>query len=906
MMTKRSLRYPGVRPFETHEKHLFFGRSRDIEELYDLLLLERLIVLFAKSGYGKSSLLKAGIIPKFTDPRAPESRQYRPIEIRFGTYVPGKSATPLETVVKALEPLPTQKDAVFLATGTPAIRLWHHFKMRQAPTPEGTGAGNSPGSGRFFLIFDQFEEFFSYPEADQAQFRAEIAELLYEEIPQDVRLAARAGTREQRAFLATPFDAKVLFSIRADRLSLLDGMKDRLPAILNKRFELQALDERQAREAIVMPAALPPELLGTGAGESFTYSTDALEKMLRELSGKDAAGRGRIEAFQLQIVCASIEKRVRERGLTTVTAADLPDFGNVYEDYYQDRIGELPPGEQLAARRVLEDGLLLVDTQTGDARRLSRDSVELAQSLGVSQELLKNLERTYLLRRELNTLGGYNYEISHDTLIGPMLKSRKAREATLEQQRQEQERIEALRRAKEAEAKALEEAERRAEAERLQHAAEKAKRRANIFALGVGVLAILAGIAFFVAKQQRANAVAARIAADSSATVAIEQRRLADSSAIVAHQQEMRADSQKTIALENAEAARIALERMLRANDNLVEQALRDAKTDITALRYESARSKLHNAAALGRKKPQIANALLEIVYFFNESGQKSEAQEELTRAATLLGKTANLAKGDRAALRTALQALASARFGELEARYYPVLVPVKGRAGLSDFKLAKTETTVWQYNLYLQAQGKNMLDETVIKRPGWGWAGDNPVVFVSWYDAVQYANWLSAQRGLTPAYTIDQEQQDTDNINTSTADPLKWTVTLRENANGYRLPRSAEWEYAALGGPNQTSFDYAGSNRPDEVAWYGANSQKRTRAVATKKPNSLGLYDLTGNAWEWCWEWDAESFGRSRVVRGGGWGNLESTIRVGDAGKRTPGSQADMYGFRVAGAAGI
>ncbi|MBK8194997.1 MAG: hypothetical protein IPK76_17970 [Lewinellaceae bacterium] len=68
MMTTRHLRYPGVRPFETSEKHLFFGRSRDIEELYDLILLERLTVLFAKSGYGKSSLLKAGVIPRFTDP----------------------------------------------------------------------------------------------------------------------------------------------------------------------------------------------------------------------------------------------------------------------------------------------------------------------------------------------------------------------------------------------------------------------------------------------------------------------------------------------------------------------------------------------------------------------------------------------------------------------------------------------------------------------------------------------------------------------------------------------------------------------------------------------------------------------------------------------------------------------
>lgn len=907
-MTKRSLRYPGVRPFETHEKHLFFGRSHDIEELYDLILLERLTVLFAKSGYGKSSLLKAGIIPKFIDPAAPPSRQYKPIEIRFGTYVPGKSAAPLETLLKALEPIPVVPDAAFLATLTPGERLWHQFKMRQTPPLKERGeAPEAPvGTSRFLLIFDQFEEFFSYPEDQQAQFRTEMAELIYEAIPQDVRLAARAGTREQRAFLATPFDAKALFSIRADRLSLLDGMKDRLPAILHKRYELQALDERQAREAIVMPAALPPELLGAGAGESFKYSADALEKMLHELSGKDAASKGRIEAFQLQIVCASIEKRVLEQSLASVTAADLPDFANVYADYYQDRIGELPVGEQLPARRVLEDGLLLVDTKTGDARRLSRDSVELAQSLGVSPDLLRNLERTYLVRRELNSLGGYNYEISHDTLIAPMLKSRKAREATLEQQRQEQERVEALQRAKEAEEKAREESARRAEAERLQQAAEKAKRRANVFAMGVGVLAVLAGIAFFIAKmqtgiarEQRSIAETARAKAEEEKQKAEIEKMKADSSAEYALLQQMIAGNAKIKAIEKAQEAQRALEKLESANRNLVDQILAEAANDVLALRYDAALSKLRNAAALGQKKPQIGQALFEIVYFFNETSRRPEAYKELPAVAALLGKNINGSKADRASIRAALQNLSPARFDELESRYYPVMTAIKGSGGLSGFKLAKTETTVWQYNLFLNARGKNMLDETSIRRPGWGWAGNNPVVFVSWYDAVLYANWLSEQRGLTPAYTIDQEQQDTNNI--SDIDKLKWTVTRRENANGFRLPTEAEWTYAANGGPAQTAFEYAGSNNPDEVAWHSGNSQKHTQAVGGKKPNSFGLFDLSGNVWEWCWDWSASSFGRYRVVRGGSWKNSSSSIRIGDGGIRSPDSTEDQYGFRLA-----
>ncbi|HRI61780.1 MAG TPA: SUMF1/EgtB/PvdO family nonheme iron enzyme, partial [Saprospiraceae bacterium] len=233
-----------------------------------------------------------------------------------------------------------------------------------------------------------------------------------------------------------------------------------------------------------------------------------------------------------------------------------------------------------------------------------------------------------------------------------------------------------------------------------------------------------------------------------------------------------------------------------------------------------------------------------------------------------------------------------------LEARYYPAMVAVKGSTGLPDYKLAKTETTVWQYNLYLNAQKKNILDESSVKRPGWGWEGNNPVVFISWYDAAQYANWLSEQRGLTPVYTIDKEQKDTNNI--SDIDKLKWTVTLRANANGYRLPSNAEWAYAAHGGAKQAAFEYAGSDRPDGVAWHKGNSGNRTQPVGSKSPNGAGLYDLSGNVWEWCWDWDTASFGRYRTVRGGSWKTMASNCRITETGARSPDSRDDQYGFRI------
>ena len=152
---------------------------------------------------------------------------------------------------------------------------------------------------------------------------------------------------------------------------------------------------------------------------------------------------------------------------------------------------QLEDGEREAARELIEYGLLYEDALKGEARRLSVDADLLVQQFatqGASTDLLKKLENTFLLRREVNTLGGYNYELSHDTLIAPVLKAKAEREA-------EKERLNAERRAQEAEAKAREEALRAAELQTLKERAEKNARRASVVATVAVVLALLAVVA---------------------------------------------------------------------------------------------------------------------------------------------------------------------------------------------------------------------------------------------------------------------------------------------------------------------------------------------------------------------------------------------------------------------------
>ncbi len=475
-------RYPGVRPFEAADRDVFFGRDRDRDDLLGLIVLEKLVVLFGKSGYGKSSLLNAAVLP------ALEARGYGSMTLRIGTFAKGQ-LSPAELIVNRLkEKIKPSSELKFLEKISPEGSLWYEFKRREAPP--------------VVLVFDQFEEYFQQPPALRREFEDQLAELLYTEIPQSVLDNSLDCTDEQMALLLRPLDVRVVFSIRADRLSELDSMKTRLPAILQKRYELRALSREQAREAIEKPA----DQVGDFVSPRFTYAPEALDQILRDLLRSNQAQQSGVEAFQLQIVCDHLDSRVAagqvpdrdHDGRPDVGVADLPDFEHVFGEYYARRLDHLPPESRAAARHVIEEELIFENEQTGEARRISLDKDILLQNavtFGATETLLNDLENTFLLRREPNPLGGFNYEISHDTLLGPVLRAKHERQAAEGASRAERERAAALEKVREAEAQARREALRR--------------RRANLLALAALVMAGLAIVAAVFAINAQRQAAAA-------------------------------------------------------------------------------------------------------------------------------------------------------------------------------------------------------------------------------------------------------------------------------------------------------------------------------------------------------------------------------------------------------------
>ena len=199
---------------------------------------------------------------------------------------------------------------------------------------------------------------------------------------------------------------------------------------------------------------------------------------------------------------------------------------------------------------------------------------------------------------------------------------------------------------------------------------------------------------------------------------------------------------------------------------------------------------------------------------------------------------------------------------------------PVHSVTLTKDYYMGETEVT---QALWYAVMGQNPTSDGSQWESTYGLGDSNPAYYVSWNDCQTFISKLNALTGVT-----------------------------------FRLPTEAEWEFAAKGGNKSQGYTYAGSNKLGDVAWYSGNSSSKTHEVATKAPNELGLYDMSGNVWEWCQDLygsysssaqtdpTGPTSGSLRVLRGGSWDSDAANCRVADRGWTYATYRSGNLGFRL------
>ncbi|MFY9918462.1 MAG: hypothetical protein WAL26_08700 [Mycobacterium sp.] len=404
-MTDQQNRYPGAQPFsdDAFSRMVFFGRDGAARELADKILANQVVTVYARSGLGKTSLLKAGVAPLLRE------EGYIPLfvrvnDLRIGPYYALLETVPGEAVRQHIEYVPGR-------TGS----LWTFFKTAEfwredtLLTP--------------VLILDQFEELFTLQSEEQrGYFLNELSYLIrgIGPMPHEV-------TPPGEQLSEHPPPLRMVLSLREDCLGLLEDAAEHIPEILDTRFRLAPLDLPAAYEAIARPATVVYPGLAT---PPFAVDPAAVNAILDYLSHARSSvayqNRRYVEPFQLQLICQRMEQIAGTRQQApgahlTITMADLggeAGLDRTLRAFYDSAIRSLPDRRgRRASRRLCLQHLI-----SADGRRLSLEEHEIHRQLNLPRETLGQLVAARLLRSENRSENTY-YELSHDALVEPVLAS---------------------------------------------------------------------------------------------------------------------------------------------------------------------------------------------------------------------------------------------------------------------------------------------------------------------------------------------------------------------------------------------------------------------------------------------------------------------------------------------------
>ena len=431
-MTEQRNRFPGAKPFTTEDKEVFHGREKDIEKLFELLRLKRMIVLYAESGIGKSSLVNAGLIPKYHTPAT--GSQFLAVKIRFGLSQfndenKGSVEILLTRIIEELNLYKNllKKNDLPFAEKKIENSLWFQVKLFER------------NDIRLLLAFDQFEEVFSYNNEQVNLLKEQLFSVfsgvpkdLNESISEKIKLVEEQTLNQQELlqldedlkFIYAPLNTQILYIIREDKLGFFNSFTNYFPDILKDTFKLLPLSRSSATEAITLPAGKE----GNFKTAPFTFSQPALEKLLNRLAEKNDT----YDPFTIQLTCRYIEKTlIDEAGKREIGENDIPEVGIIVKDFIDSAWKTLPAD----LRKNVDTYKEMIETKLIAADIEKRVSVH--ESDWIDDKVVTALINEGLLKRDRRADVDY-IELSHDRLIKPLLddyKLRKQNKNLLKQQK---------------------------------------------------------------------------------------------------------------------------------------------------------------------------------------------------------------------------------------------------------------------------------------------------------------------------------------------------------------------------------------------------------------------------------------------------------------------------------------
>lgn len=821
--------------YTLRDKDVFFGREEETDALYRMLFKAPLVLIYGPSGTGKTSLVQCGLASRF------DGADWNPFFIRRESDF---NASLRETLAAAIPEHPWEglKEAV---------GYLFHSCLRPV-----------------YLIFDQFEEIYTLgTEIEQKQFAQNL-----------------------KTLLEASLSCRVLIIIREEYIGQLYEMEKFVPGLFDFRLRIESMRGSRVREVILKSCA------------SFNISLEEpAEELCTEMIRNIDSYKGNVQLPYLQVYLDMLYRDDFQRtyGDTapeikpwpplTFSKKEVEDSGeieDILERFLKDQELEIARtlGEQVAPQTLPPDFVdTLLDhfvTEEGTRRPLP---VTLHDGLWkVDPEVAPELARLppELLSKGLNILDqsrvlrntDRSFELMHDALAKIIDQRRSNEQSKVNEVKN---RLRSAYR----------------EWELSQRTQYLTKSQLASMRPVLPKIKLTGDLQRFV--ELSGNQAKRRSVKKASITLMIALLALFALSSV----QWLLAEKRSRVQL-------------LGHNREIARQFVYFSWPFIYELRYSNAFQILKTTQTPENAVPDTDSLLYEIAFFYAESGQVDSANECLTlmrHLGTQRDKNSpqtSLRFDNRGQLRNYLKKIDSIRYAAMEAKYFPRLVSIEGgsfnmgRPGnkpdsirVGDFAMAETETTVWQYGIFV-ASFRPSLD-TMMGRH-WNFQGELPIDHISWYEAARYANWVSKRYDLDTAYVFLPGSR-----------PGLWEVYPNSKAQScYRLPTEIEWEYAAKGGSAQDTTRFAGNDDYEPVAWVKENSLlfnfHRAHKVKQKTPNSAGLYDMSGNLWEWCDDWKPAKQQVQKILKGGAYNYPATSARVFHRAGAYPEQKISHIGLRL------